>query len=85
MKLAGIRYVFMGDLLGGRPQDPSCYENGHVIYSLVRQKPFFCKGLDRLLDAAAKAIRVSLLCSESRPEDCHRSKLIGVFPLPNSV
>ncbi len=78
MRLAGIRYVFMGDTLGGRPQDPSCYENGHVIYDLVQQKAFFCEGIDRLLDASAKGFQVCLLCSESRPEDCHRSKMIGV-------
>lgn len=78
MRLAGIRYVFMGDTLGGRPQDPSCYENGHVIYDLVQQKDFFAAGIDRLLDAAAKGFQVCLLCSESRPEECHRSKMIGV-------
>ncbi len=78
MRLVGIRYVFMGDTLGGRPQDPSCYENGHVIYDLVQQKPFFGAGIDRLLDASAKGFQVCLLCSESRPEECHRSKMIGV-------
>jgi uncharacterized protein (DUF488 family) len=74
---AGIRYVFMGDMLGGRPQDPSCYENGHVIYDRVQQKDFFRKGIDRLLDACAKGFQISLLCTENRPEHCHRSKLIG--------
>jgi uncharacterized protein (DUF488 family) len=76
--LLGIRYVFMGDSLGGRPVDRSCYENGHVVYSLVQQKAFFKMGIDRLLSASTKGFRVCLLCSESRPEDCHRSKLIGV-------
>jgi len=78
LRAAGIRYVFMGDTLGGRPPDLSCYNNGHVVYSLVQQKDFFRAGIDRLLVASAKGIGVSLLCSESRPEDCHRSKLIGV-------
>lgn len=75
---AGIRYVFMGDALGGRPSDPSCYENGHVIYSRVEQKTYFRRGIDRLIQAHANGFRISLLCSESRPEHCHRSKLIGV-------
>jgi uncharacterized protein (DUF488 family) len=74
----GIRYLFMGDALGGRPEDSSCYENGHVIYGRVRQKEFFCKGIDRLHDAWTKGFRLGLLCSEIRPEQCHRSKLIGV-------
>lgn len=78
LKSKGIRYVFMGDSLGGRPSDPTCYENGHVIYSLVQDRPFFRSGIDRLLNAAAGGHHVCLMCSESRPEDCHRSKLIGV-------
>lgn len=78
LRLLGIRYVLMGDTLGGRPPDSSCYENGHVIYRRVREKTFFKDGIDRLLSASTQGIRVCLLCSELRPEDCHRSKLIGV-------
>jgi len=74
----GIRYVFMGDALGGRPRDPSCYENGHVIYDRVQGKHFFELGIERLLIASAQGIPVCLFCSEIRPEDCHRSKMIGV-------
>lgn len=77
LRCAQIRYVFMGDMLGGRPQDPSCYENGHVLYDVVQQKDFFLNGVNRLIDAYTKGFRISLLCSETRPEDCHRSKLIG--------
>jgi uncharacterized protein (DUF488 family) len=77
LRLSGIRYVPMGEALGGRPRDPSCYENGHVIYDRVQEKPFFKAGVDRLLSASTQGICVCLLCSELRPEDCHRSKLIG--------
>jgi uncharacterized protein (DUF488 family) len=75
---AGIRYVFMGDTLGGRPSDVTCYENGHVIYDLVQKRDFFQKGIERLLNALNQQLNVCLLCSETRPTDCHRSKLIGV-------
>jgi len=75
--LDGIRYVFMGDALGGRPGDVSCYENGHVLYERVRERTFFRKGLRRLLQAVAGNHRVCLLCAEIKPESCHRSKLIG--------
>lgn len=85
MRGAGIRYVFMGDMLGGRPEDPSCYENGHVIYSIVKGKSFFVSGIDRLVDAYKKGFRVSLLCTETKPEDCHRSKLIGLSLVQRGV
>lgn len=78
LQLVGIRYVPMGNALGGRPQDPSCYENAHVIYGRVQEKAFFRGGIDRLVSASTQGVRVCLLCSELRPEDCHRSKLIGV-------
>jgi uncharacterized protein (DUF488 family) len=78
LRHAGIRYVFMGDALGGRPGDLSCYERGHVIYERVQQKPFFKEGIQRLQSALRQTLKVCLLCSEGRPTDCHRSKLIGV-------
>ncbi|HXG09285.1 MAG TPA: DUF488 family protein [Gemmataceae bacterium] len=51
LRTAGIRYVFMGDTLGGRPSDPSCYTDGRVDYAKCREKPFFQEGLARLRSA----------------------------------
>ncbi|HWK04176.1 MAG TPA: DUF488 domain-containing protein [Puia sp.] len=74
----GIKYVYMGDSLGGRPSDPSCYKiNGKVDYAILRQKAIFKKGIARIKTAYEKDLRVALLCSESKPGQCHRSKLIG--------
>jgi uncharacterized protein (DUF488 family) len=67
----------MGDLLGGQPDDPDCYSNGKVDYDKVRARPFFQSGLDRLLAACKEHRRPALMCSEGRPEQCHRAKLIG--------
>ena len=74
----GIKYVFMGDSIGGRPKDISCYDNeGKVDYEIIKTKDFFLKGLDRLKNAYSKDINVVVMCSESKPCECHRSKLIG--------
>lgn len=75
---SGVRYVFMGDTLGGRPDDPACYTDGHVDYVKCRESPRFAAGLARLRSAWDQCLRVALVCSEAKPEDCHRSKLIGV-------
>lgn len=73
-----ITYVFVGDSLGGLPEDRSCYDsNGKVVYDLIKQKDFFKKGLERLTTANQKRILLAIMCSESKPEECHRSKLIG--------
>ena len=77
LKRCGIRYVFMGNLLGGQPNEPDCYVNGKVDYELVKAKPFFQEGIERLLQASTLQQRFVLMCSEGKPELCHRSKLIG--------
>jgi len=74
----GIKYVFMGDSIGGRPKDPSCYDSeGKVDYEVVKTKSFFLEGVDRLRTAYNNDASVVIMCSESKPGECHRSKLIG--------
>ncbi|MBW7883670.1 MAG: DUF488 domain-containing protein [Caldilineaceae bacterium] len=77
LKAQHIHYVFMGDALGGRPADPDCYVDGKVDYARVETKPFYQAGVTRLENAFAQGVRVALMCSEGKPEQCHRSKLIG--------
>jgi hypothetical protein len=38
---AGIAYAYAGDYLGGRPNDPACYENDTVSCRLVATQPWF--------------------------------------------
>ena len=75
---SGITYVFMGDSIGGRPADNSCYDtDGRVDYQAIEQKDFYKQGIERLETAFNKSIPLALMCSESKPTECHRSKLIG--------
>jgi uncharacterized protein (DUF488 family) len=77
LKDGPLKYIYMGDLLGGRPADPDCYTDGRVDYSKVRTRDFFVRGVDRLQTAYDKGLTICLLCSEAQPSQCHRSKLIG--------
>ena len=77
LKNQNVGYLFMGDSLGGLPDDPECYTNGKVDYKRLQKKPFYIEGIERLIDASDKGIRVVVMCSEEKPERCHRSKLIG--------
>ena len=72
-----IRYVFMGDLLGGQPDDLDCYTDGKVNYAKVSVKGFYQQSIGRLQAAYTQQIPVAIMCSEGKPEQCHRSKLIG--------
>jgi uncharacterized protein (DUF488 family) len=74
---ASIRYVFMGDALGGRPTPRECYDaEGKVLYHKVEEQEFYRQGIERLLDGIAR-FRVCLLCSEEDPIRCHRRLLIA--------
>ena len=74
----GIRYVYMGDYIGGRPQNDMCYdEEGYFDYHKMAEEPLFKTGLHRLINANSKHCKVAIMCSESDPSECHRSKLIG--------
>jgi uncharacterized protein (DUF488 family) len=61
----------------GRTKDPACHTDGKVNYDKVRAQPFFQAGLERVKKAFTQRRRLTLMCSEGRPEQCHRSKLIG--------
>lgn len=81
-----IRYVFLGDTLGGRPDDPSCYdEEGHVDYNRCRASTAFDVGIERVATAYREGHQLALLCSESRPEECHRSKLLAEMLIERGV
>lgn len=77
LKQAGIRYVFMGDSLGGRPTDERCLTNGEVDYVKVREMDFYVAGTGRVQEAFRQQRKVVLMCSEGKPENCHRAHLIG--------
>jgi len=72
-----IKYLFLGEELGGLPDDPSCYRDGLVDYDLLKSNKQFLEGIDRLVTAHQKELNVAIMCSESKPEECHRSKAIG--------
>ncbi len=76
LEAVGIRYVFMGRALGGRPDDPSCYEDGRVRYDRLAGTPLFREGLERIVDGAGRE-RIALMCAEKEPLDCHRTILVG--------
>lgn len=74
----GIRYLFMGDALGGRPDDAGCYHpDGRVDYTACRLRPVFVEGIERLESGHEAGRRIALMCSEGRPQECHRTKLVA--------
>lgn len=78
---AELRYVFMGDALGGRPADQTCYPaglaEGRPDYELVRTRPWFLAGIERLETGLQQGCRMAIMCAEQKPEVCHRTRLVS--------
>ena len=77
---AGVRYLWSGDLLGGRPNDPACYRDGivrpgNVDYGVMARQPWYQEGIMHLM-AVAQGGPTAMMCSEEDPRRCHRHRLI---------
>lgn len=90
-----IAYEFLGDCLGGRPSDPTCYKTGTlpegkanylelVDYDQVAKKDWYIKGISRLMELA-RTKKAAIMCSEEDPSRCHRHHLIAKSLLKNQV
>jgi uncharacterized protein (DUF488 family) len=77
LRAAGIDYQYMGDVLGGRPSDPSLYDPGEERpdYQRMEQSPEYQAGIEQLLTLAADRPAV-VMCSEGEHHHCHRHLLI---------
>lgn len=77
LSAAGIRYLFLGEQLGGRPKSADYYDaDGHVLYGRMTTDHAFLGGIERLERGIAE-FRVALLCGEENPAHCHRRLLVG--------
>jgi len=74
---SGFGYRWMGDALGGRPDDPALLRaDGSLDEETVRRSPRFRAALADVV-ALAEGGGVALLCAEERPQHCHRSRVIA--------
>jgi uncharacterized protein (DUF488 family) len=73
----GVRYLFLGEELGGRPAHEEHYDaEGHALYGRMSEEQPFKAAIERLIDGAHRH-RIALVCSEGNPHDCHRRLLVG--------
>lgn len=72
-----IAYCFMGDRLGGRPDDRSLYDPGQERpdYDRLEETSQYQAGLEALIQLAESAM-VAVMCSEGDYRACHRHLLI---------
>ena len=88
-----IRYLYMGKVLGGRPDDPKLYKHRapgsgqvdflhEVDYPQIMRRDWFQQSIRELLDLA-ELDNSAILCSEENPAECHRHHLIAKYIMEN--
>lgn len=82
---AGINYHFLGDKLGGRPSESHFYVDGKVCYNFIRASLAFKAGIKELFELMTKGDKVTLMCSESDQNQCHRKHLISHEIIKNKI
>lgn len=70
-----IAYVFLGEELGARSSNPTCYEEGRVQYNRLAATDAFHRGIERV-KKGIQHYRVALMCAEKDPLVCHRAILV---------
>lgn len=77
LRMTGFRYLFLGEELGGRPEDPKAYgSDGIVDYRKWRRSRAFQAGLERVVHEFASHDS-ALMCAEEDPLSCHRFLMIS--------
>jgi uncharacterized protein (DUF488 family) len=76
LKLAGIQYLFLGEELGGRPEDLKAYRSDGVVdYRARRSSASFHMGIDIVVGELEQR-NLALMCAEEDPLTCHRFLMI---------
>lgn len=78
LKRQGMTYVFLGNELGARSNDPSLYEKGKVSYDRLASSEFFLRGLEKIQNLSLSNC-VTMMCAEREPLACHRTILISRY------
>jgi len=77
LSVAQISYISMGRELGGRPQEDFMYDSeGRVFYNKLAESDLFQSGIDRVIKGSDQ-FNVAVMCSEGKPDGCHRHLLVG--------
>ena len=78
LKKNGIQYLHFGEEFGARRTD-SLNSEGQVDFEQAVRTTNFNRGVERLMNGLQKGFRISLMCSEANPLECHRFSLVSRY------
>jgi len=80
LKNNGITYMHFGEEFGARQTDEKLLdENGCVNFAWFRKTRAFQDGVERIDMGLDKGFKISLMCSEGNPLECHRFSMISGY------
>lgn len=76
-----ISYIFLGNLLGARYTNKNLFFDDREVvnFKKIRKLDTFKQGVSHLINYLEQGHRVSLMCSEKDPFNCHRFALISYY------
>jgi uncharacterized protein (DUF488 family) len=78
LKNRDISYAHFGKEFGARHTSPTLLDaNYQVDFYKVRETDDFKNGIRRLEDAINLGYKITLMCSEANPLDCHRFSMVS--------
>ena len=78
LRANNIQYLHFGDEFGARRSD--CIDtNGQVTFEQAVETTNFKRGVERLMNGLHKGFRISFMCSEANPLECHRFSLVSRY------
>lgn len=73
-----VNYMHLPDEFGARRVEPEFYDSdGKVCFEKVCSSKIFLSGVQRLVEIGSTGAKISLMCSEGNPFDCHRFSMIS--------
>lgn len=78
LKKAGVEYSFMGSYFGARSEDINLYsKDGYLDFEKTRKSVKFQNGVNNVLKGIQEGNRITLMCTEKDPIECHRAIMVA--------
>lgn len=78
LKSHNITYIHMGMEFGARRSSKDLYtREGYVDFERVKHDKAFKAGIERIKVGLKKGYNIAFMCTEKRPDECHRCILVG--------
>lgn len=74
----GITYLSFAEEFGARRTD-ALDENNNVDFEKAVKTDAFQRGVNRVMNGLSKGFRISLMCSEANPLECHRFAMVSRY------